>query len=673
MTNIYKKLKSIFYPITEFQYLLDPCYRIHPHYEALKISLVYGVIGALWILFSDKLTSRLYTSQAELSTIQTYKGWFYVFATMIMVYILIRNRLVLFHGATEKIYENYEELKVLQENLRQEKELSESIFNSAPIISIIMDKNFLITSFSPFAEKTTGYTKEEVLGKNSIEALVPLEHRDNIRTMFENLSNNKGANIFENEIVCKDGSYLHVLWHNTFLYDENSKVVGAVSLGTNITERKTIEKKLHSLAYFDQLTELPNRSMFELKINAMLDKKSTSPFALICMDVDNFKHINDTLGQFSGDFLLRYISNILKHQIKSPDFTARLNGDEFIIVIHNTSTKDDIIEKIDLLLKHLRRPWIIEKQEFFVTYSLGISMYPEQGKDLETLLKKAGTAMSSVKKTSKDNYCFYSDEMHEETLKYINMVNQLRHAIENEEFTLYYQPLVDLHSGKFYGVEVLIRWIHPEKGFISPIDFIPIAEEIGFIHQIDAWVFKTALKQKKQWELQGYEDILMSINISGKGLSEFKLVEDVKSLIESLDISPNNIQIEITETAIMDDLKTSTEILKQLRNLGFKIALDDFGSGYSSLTYLKSLPIDTVKIDRHFIKNIVKEDEDDIIAKSIIQLSHGLNLKVVAEGIELQEQLAFLKNNGCDIGQGYFFSKPIPLEDTEKLLKGKQY
>jgi diguanylate cyclase (GGDEF)-like protein/PAS domain S-box-containing protein len=638
---------------------------VHPSTEALKIAILYGVIGASWILLSDNLSSKLADSQANINSIQTYKGWFYVFATMIMVYILIRNRLLLFHEAAEKIYENYEDLIILEEDLRQEKELSQSIFNNAPTLTIIMDKNLSIVRFSPFAEEITGYSKEEVIGHNIIDIFIPKKLQTTVCDMFDSLSKGIGSNIMENEIALKNGSYIHVLWHNSFLYDSSGKVIGIVSVGTNITERILTEKKLHSLAYFDVLTDLPNRSMMEGEVKSLISEHNSEPFALLFMDIDNFKHINDTLGHASGDLLLRYVANILKYNIKSPDFVGRLSGDEFIIIFKNISDKNDVKVKLDSLLTFLRRSWIIEKHEFFISFSIGISMYPDQGTDLKTLLKKADTAMFSVKSSTKDNYFFYNDEMHEKALNYINMINQLRHAIENEEFTLFYQPLVDLRTGRTIGAEALIRWAHSKKGFISPINFIPIAEETGEINKIDLWAFKAACLQKKAWESQGYTDLIMSINMSAKSISQVGLVEDIRKLLEYLDMTSKNIQIEITETVIMEDLKASIKVLKQLRDLGFKIALDDFGTGYSSLTYLRNLPIDTVKIDRQFIRNIIKENEDELIVKSIIQLAHGLNLKVVAEGIEFYEQFEFLRINECDKGQGYLFGKPMTAEDIE--------
>ncbi|KZL89614.1 putative bifunctional diguanylate cyclase/phosphodiesterase [Clostridium magnum] len=386
------------------------------------------------------------------------------------------------------------------------------------------------------------------------------------------------------------------------------------------------------------------------------------------MDIDNFKHINDTLGHMSGDLFLKYISDILKSQVKIPDFAARLSGDEFAIIIENINDKNDVINRIQILLKHLRKPWMLDNHEFFISFSIGVAIYPEHGDTLSLLLKNSDIAMYYVKKNMKDDYCFYSHDIQAENVKQIIMINELRHAIDNEEFALVYQPIINLNSGKLIGVESLIRWIDPIKGVISPMEFIPLAEETGLIHEIGKWVLKTALFQKKTWEEQGYPHIKMSVNISGKRVTNSDLINEVRELILKTNLNSNEIQLEVTETAVMEDINTSTRVLKELRDMGVKIALDDFGTGYSSLTYLERLPIDIVKLDRNFIKGISNVGQSNVIVESVIKLTHDLNLGIVAEGIETKNQLEFLILNNCDYGQGYLFSKPVTEKEIEKLL-----
>lgn len=565
---------------------------------------------------------------------------------------------------------------LLQEKLRKEKEISESIINNANTIILVLDEKANIIDINPYGERLTGFSKEEILGKNSLQLLVPQEERGELLTLFQraNISGEKIPS-HENKVKCKDGRILDVLWNNSLVYDKDNKIEGIISIGTDVTEIKNIEKKLNLLAYYDTLTQLPNRTLFEITLNNMINNitKESFKFALVYLDIDNFKHINDTLGHMSGDTFLKNIAEVLKCEVQYPDFAARLSGDEFLIIFSDILNEVDVINKIKKFLLHLRKPWNLEGQEFFVTYSMGIAIYPEHGMNLSALLKNADTAMFTVKESNKDNYYIYNDLMQEKTINYISMTNQMRHAIENEEFVLYYQPQIELSAGKIIGAEALIRWNHPKKGIIFPLDFILFAEETGFIHSIGQWVLKTAFKEKKRWEVLGYEEVKMSVNISGKRIISHKLMDEVNGLIDEFLINISGINLEITETAIMKDISTSMEVLKQLREKGFKIALDDFGTGYSSLTYLKKLPIDVVKIDKEFISNILTEKVDEKIVKTIINLNHELNLEVVAEGIETKEQLNFLKETGCDFGQGFLFSAAIPGEEFEKLLKEDKY
>lgn len=432
------------------------------------------------------------------------------------------------------------------------------------------------------------------------------------------------------------------------------------------------EERLHLLAYYDMLTELPNRFLFEKKVTELISNNEKSQlkkkFVLINMDIDNFKHINDSLGHSAGDLLLQYISNKLKEQVKAPDFVARSSGDEFTIVFEEIKDRKDVINKIQNLLKHLRKPWVLDKQEFFITFSIGIAIYPEHGQDLSVLLKNSDIAMYFIKKNMKDNYCFYLSEMQEKSLDQIKMVNDLRYAVENNELKLVYQPIINLNNNKLIGLEVLVRWVHPIRGIVPPMEFIPLAEETGLIFDIEKWIVKTALMQKKQWEQLGYPSVKMSINISGKRVASKGFVNEIKALIFETKVNCDEIQLEVTETALMEDLDASMKVLNEIRNMEIKIALDDFGTGYSSLTYLKKLPIDVVKLDREFIRNISKPGEDKVIVEYAINLIQRLKMEIVAEGIETIEQLEFLKNNKCDYGQGYLFSKPISKEEFEKLL-----
>jgi diguanylate cyclase (GGDEF)-like protein len=443
------------------------------------------------------------------------------------------------------------------------------------------------------------------------------------------------------------------------------------NIENNLAKQQAIEQKLNQLAYYDSLTGLPNRTLFENKLCSLISESDSNHknFALVYIDVDNFKHINDTMGHMAGDSFLKHIAKTLVENIGVYDFVARLGGDEFGIVLSNIQTKEEAAQKVQNLQWFLRRPWSINSQEFFVSVSAGIVIYPDQADDITLLLRNADIAMYNVKRHMKDNFCFYSENLKDQNLRYIALVNELHKAIENREFYLVYQPIINLVSGKIIGVEALIRWRHPEKGVISPLDFIPIAEETGLIHSIGTWVLKTALLQKRDWEDKGLSNIKMSVNVSGKSLIQEGFVNEVRNIISDLRLNSSEVQIEITESVLIEKMKQSQKVLEDLSEMGIQIALDDFGTGYSSLTYLKNLPIDVVKLDGNFVKGIITQEEDSVIVESVIKLTHDLNLTLVAEGIETEEQLKLLKNNCCDYGQGYYFSKPLEKDMVEIMMK----
>lgn len=669
--------------------------KISPYYEATRISLIYGVIGALWILLSDKLLAVVITDMDTYIKLATYKGWAYVFITTLLIFFLVLKRVILLKKFLKTITYNFEELSANNEELialedeigKQFEELEKQ--SNALALSeqryqlavegadcgiwdweVERDIYYLSAKWKSYL----GYEDNEI--DNTFYGFINIVHpddKDEVVSKIQDYISGK-INSYESiyRMICKNGEEKWILSKAKVIKDSKGKNTRMAGSHTDITEQKIIQNQLKSLAYSDMLTELPNRLSFELMINDLINdikkEKSNSKFALVYMDIDNFKHINDTLGHVSGDLLLKYIANILKNEVKSSDILARLGGDEFGIVFKDIENKEEVIGKIQKLLKYLRRPWIIDQQEFFISHSIGIAIYPEDGESLSMLLKNSDVAMYFIKKNMKDDYSFYIPEIQEENSKKIKMINDLRHAIYNNEFTLFYQPIIDLNNGKIAGAEALIRWISPIKGMISPMEFIPLAEEFGLIHDIERWILKTAVTQKKQWEDMGYGDIKLSINISGKSVTRAGFVNEIKELLSEAKIQNDKIQFEVTETALMEDLNESTKVLREIKDMNVKIALDDFGTGYSSLTYLKKLPIDVVKLDRDFIRNISEMSEDEVVAKNIINLTHQLNFKIVAEGIETKEHLEFLKLNSCDYGQGYLFSKPITKEELEKIL-----
>lgn len=485
-------------------------------------------------------------------------------------------------------------------------------------------------------------------------------------------------NIISNKFSTNAETYLRLQSYKDFSYVFITTFVIYVLIKNNIEEtnssvdraRSELSEKVYSLAYYNVLTGMPNKSKFDQKVNEKIDKykKTGEKFAIVYMNADNFRRINDTWGYEVGDAFLRHISSVIRKYDKAFYLCAHLGGDEFGIIIDNTNDRTEISRKLSQFLNEFETPWRFKKHKIFITFSAGVVLYPEHGENLYSLVVNADTAMWHVKKHGKDGISFYTKDMQTKRVSYIQTAHQIRKALKNDEFMVYYQPQIDLKSGKIAGMEALIRWEHPEKGFISPNEFIPLAEATGEIHSIGRFVLKTVCKQKKEWESKGYPPVVVSVNISGLSLTRGDLAEEIQEMLERYDVDGQGIRIEVTETSLMDDMDLAVRTLLKIKELGVKIALDDFGTGYSSLTYLKQLPIDAVKIDREFIKNIKDKGQKEIIVEIVVQIAEALNLEVVAEGIETQEQLAYVLGSRCEQAQGYLFSKPLRPEEIEKVL-----
>ena len=558
-----------------------------------------------------------------------------------------------------------EQLK-LQEKLEKEKTFSQNIMDNTSVIMAIWDHNGKVIKINSFAEELLEYRNDEVVGKNWVDIIIPKEERERVIDTFPQIKNPKNASNYEKKVVTKSGELYDILWKNSLLFGEGKDAI-FLAVGVNITETKRLEQQMHNLYYFDNITNLPNRQMIKEETEEIISKSPISKFAMIYLDIDNFKNVNDTLGHSAGDHLLRHVADVLISQVGPNNKVARLGGDEFLLIVQFKDI-DKVLGVIEKVMKNLRNPWISDQKEFYISTSAGIAVYPDHGKNFETLLKNADSAMYAVKENGKDNFGLYTDETQQKRAEYMEIANDLYHAIYRDEFKLYYQPIIDLKSKKIIAVEALLRWFHPEKGIIPPDKFIPIAEDTGQIHNINSWVLNAACEQKKIWEEKGFVPIIMSVNFSCRCFNELSLVQEVQNIIAPLGIKYSEIQLEITETALIQNIEGAMDIIKGVKELGIKVALDDFGSGYSSLTYLKKLPIDTLKMDREFLRAIDDAGENEIIVKKVIELAHALGMEVVGEGIETKEQLEFLINHGCDEGQGYLFSRPAPPSEIENIL-----
>ncbi|MBX3618582.1 MAG: EAL domain-containing protein [Rhizobacter sp.] len=456
------------------------------------------------------------------------------------------------------------------------------------------------------------------------------------------------------------------------VHDIEGRFVGYRGVSREITEQKLAEEHIHHMARHDGLTGLPNRMMFSHLLNVAIPtaQRYKRSFAVMFIDLDRFKFINDTLGHEAGDTLLKEITARFKQALRASDVLARLGGDEFVVLAQEVPDREHAAAVARKLLSAAIKPVLLMGQECRVTASIGIAMYPTDGEDEQALMKNADSAMYFAKEEGKNNFQFYSTEISSQTMERLTLEANLRRAMEREEFTLNYQAKVDLKTGAITGVEALLRWHNDELGAVSPAKFIPVAEETGLIVHIGRWVMKTACLQNVAWQAQGLPPINMAVNLSVRQFADEALVDDIAAILQETGMDPGLLELEITEGMIVHNVERAIKLLTAIKQLGVRLAIDDFGTGYSSLGQLKNFPIDTLKVDRSFIRDLATDSEDKAITSAIIAMGKTLSLTVVAEGVETIEQQAFLRDQACDEMQGYYFSKPIVAEEFADLLRG---
>ncbi len=443
-----------------------------------------------------------------------------------------------------------------------------------------------------------------------------------------------------------------------------------VAVFSDITTRKNNEKELRHLANFDTLTQLPNRTLFQDRLQHAIAHahRETQRIALLFLDLDRFKQINDSLGHDVGDMLLQAVAKRIKHTLREDDTLARLGGDEFVIILENVQSINYITHVCDTIIEQFQRPFELSGLHVNTSTSIGISLYPHDGKNSTELLKNADTAMYHAKNQGRGNFQFYTKELNAQALERLSLENDLRHSLAGQHLDVYYQPRIDLNSHKVVSVEALARWRHPTKGMIPPVEFISIAEESGLILELSHWILEASCKQLKSWHQQGFEDLRVSINLSAKQFQQEDLYGALRNVLDKYQLSPASIEVEITESTIMKDIDKTISVLEKIRNMGVQIAVDDFGTGYSSLSYIQRFPINTLKIDRSFIKEVTNNNRGRALVDIVINLAKNLGLRVVAEGVETKSQLAYLYEQSCDEVQGFYFARPQSAEDIVSLF-----
>jgi len=436
-------------------------------------------------------------------------------------------------------------------------------------------------------------------------------------------------------------------------------------------DRKESEQKLAKLAHYDALTNVPNRILFRDRLQRAIERarRGHQNVALLFLDLDGFKQVNDTFGHDAGDVLIRTVADRLTACVRKSDSVARIGGDEFTLILEDTETTADIVNVAKKVIDIVSRPVAISGQQIFVGCSIGIAAYPEGGEDVDALLKHADMAMYQAKSLRGSTYRFYTEKMNVEAMNQMYLEADLRRGLRRNEFELYYQPRVDLATGKIVGMEGLIRWNHPVRGIIAPAEFIPLAEEVGLIVPMGYWVVHQACEDIKRMAAMGLEPLQVAVNLSFKQFQDEKFVDTITNILHSSQIDSSRLEFELTETAIMSNLEETDRCMRELTGLGVTFSLDDFGTGYSSFAHLQRLPISTLKVDRSFVQNVTEEEGDATIVKAMINLAHSLQLEVIAEGAETREQVAFLRQNGADQVQGFYFSAPIPFSEFCQLLE----
>jgi diguanylate cyclase (GGDEF)-like protein/PAS domain S-box-containing protein len=578
------------------------------------------------------------------------------------------------HDMTEQAETRRRQAEVTAEALFVERERAEVTLNSIGDGVLSTDIGGHVTYLNVVAESMTGWTRQEAEGRPLAEVLhiIDADTREPApNPMVLAVQENQTVGLTSNRILIRrDGHEAAIEDSAAPIHDRGGRVTGAVIVFHDVSVARAMSAKMSYLAHHDALTDLPNRLLLHDRLARAIElgRRHRRQLAVMFVDLDRFKYINDSLGHVVGDQLLRAVAEQLTMCVRSSDTVSRQGGDEFVLVLSEMAHASDAIVSATKILAAVAEPHFVGGHELHITATIGVSVYPEDGHDAETLVRNADTAMYHAKERGRGRCQFFQRDMNVRAVERQSLEHGLRRGLERQEFILHYQPKMDLESGAMSGAEALIRWRHPDRGLLLPTQFVPIAEDSGLIVSIGRWVLREACRQAKAWQDAGLRPMPVAVNVSAVEFWNPEFLDDVRRIVEQTRLKPCYLELELTESVLMHHGESTVSVLRGLKALGVQLALDDFGTGYSSLSYLNEFPIDALKVDESFVRTITDDPHGAPIVCAVISMAKSLNQRVIAEGVETAKQLAFLRAQHCDEGQGYYFSRPLEAEQFAKLL-----
>lgn len=625
-----------------------------------NLALLYAALGSSWALVTSGVAASvaLGIPLDDGAWLESAVGVFFVCSSAWLLYLLLDRYLHVIHEA--------------QAALRLRDRAIESSINAILIADARSEGNPIVYA-NPAFERITGHPAAEVTGRpwsillgSEPAAAQPAEVQAALREQREGHAVLRGRR--------RDGVAFWGDLHVAPVRDIDGSVTHFVGVLNDVTDSHRYQQELEHQATHDSLTDLPNRNLLRDRIQQALvfgDRYGHS-VAVAFLDLDNFKLVNDGLGHAVGDQLLKRVAERLIQALRATDTVARLGGDEFVLVMQYAS-KEHIASHLQRLLQAIAAPFAIEGREVYATFSVGVAVYPEDGRDPDTLLKNADAAMYKAKAQGRNNFQFFTSDLNAQASERLDIATELRRALEREELLLHFQPQVELASGRVVGAEALVRWQHPTRGMVSPAKFIPIAEETGLIGAVGDWVLRHAAAQSQAWRKAGLPPVVVAVNLSARQFRDTRLADKVREILAEMELSPKSLELELTEGSLMHNPEEATQMLRQLKDAGYRIAIDDFGTGYSSLSYLQRFPLDKLKVDAAFVRELPENQDSVAIVLAVISMGHSLGLKVIAEGVETAQQLEFLRQNGCDEVQGFFFARPMSAPDFIAWIRARPY